>query len=440
MRPLDARAVTALLGYVAYAMTDHGSLRVTRDELIGLLKSAQQELDHVNGLRNFTAEKFLSRLLYQSTLLVEVGYERHGGREIPVYEFHHASAQEFLTAIAILQNCVPSRRQWTDLAFQVSALAGQVVKSHNFDSGNRETSVVDRWVEPLRLCVARANAHEAQEAFRAILGNDCRHSDSASRKARAVLAMSCLADGTNPGLIMARETFRTFVSLIDNLDGGIAPSSFAAKALMSFADSRWAEILTEHLIEEFSSRPVGNRSGIGSLTGHFIVRVLFAQYSHGKPDLQLVSAAAGDLSGAADNNRTIIAALTFQALSRRTDISTVPIVSAGVPDKLLRLLNASPDVAFAAALALQVISQRSLGVFLEDERIELIAAALRQVEASDTWELLASIAGRIFDARLAASLHSRLSDTNPNIRSVAHRLWPVCLTLVTCDPSDRRIH
>lgn len=112
------------LSYVAFHMTTSQSTRntqasrITRSELLKLLKRARRELSElVSGTEK--PSDFIKNIERRSALLIQKGYQKNelGEREA-VYEFQHLTFQEYLAAYAVNHNCYPGAAE-TDNPIEV---------------------------------------------------------------------------------------------------------------------------------------------------------------------------------------------------------------------------------------------------------------------------------------------------------------------------------
>ena len=140
--PMDLEETLAQLSYVACAMMNEGAQQVGHQRLLKLLENARSELQAELHFTRITAENFVERIEYRSSLLMQIGHERMDNTELqPVYEFRHLSFQEYLAARGLVAEQYPGRdggrslvqllephfedEQWREVIALASVLAGR---------------------------------------------------------------------------------------------------------------------------------------------------------------------------------------------------------------------------------------------------------------------------------------------------------------------------
>jgi len=108
-KPIELDEATPQLAFVAYAMLDAGTQRISLADLTKLLTQARQQMPELLAYARMSVDDFVSRIELRSSLLSMSGYEIEDGRLVPVYEFRHLTFQEYLTALAIVEGYYPNR-------------------------------------------------------------------------------------------------------------------------------------------------------------------------------------------------------------------------------------------------------------------------------------------------------------------------------------------
>lgn len=128
--PLDLDEALAQLSYVACAMTETGEQQITQKALIKLLRQSREELVPELQFTQISPERFIERIEYRSSLLMQTGYAQADGEVQPVYEFRHLTFQEYLTARGLVEEQYPSRNEGRGLV--------ELLKPHFGDERWRE--------------------------------------------------------------------------------------------------------------------------------------------------------------------------------------------------------------------------------------------------------------------------------------------------------------
>jgi hypothetical protein len=114
--PLDEDETLAQLSYLACTMMQQGIQRIGRRALLALLRQARQELEAELQFASISAEQFIERIEYRSSLIMQTGHELIDGEIQEVYEFRHLTFQEYLAARGFVEGQYPGRGAETPLA------------------------------------------------------------------------------------------------------------------------------------------------------------------------------------------------------------------------------------------------------------------------------------------------------------------------------------
>lgn len=114
--PLDEDETLAQLSYLACTMMQQGIQRIGRRDLLALLRQARVELEAELQFASISAEQFIERIEYRSSLIMQTGHELIDGELQEVYEFRHLTFQEYLAARGFVEGQYPGRAAETPLA------------------------------------------------------------------------------------------------------------------------------------------------------------------------------------------------------------------------------------------------------------------------------------------------------------------------------------
>ncbi len=262
-KPLDPREALPQLEYLAHAMCAEGIQQIREDQILDLLRRVREEYPNIRPLRQHSPEEFLGLLERRTGLLIQSGHTRHKGRSEPVYEFCHLTFQEYLAAIALVQGHYQSRDRSKSLAEVIAPLAGELENyGRDWLLAKEDKAVVENWREALHLCVAACNDDDVDAALLAILHPLPGETDTA--RARAVQAASCLTDEPNMNEKTAHKILRGLSEQVreDDADGRY---TILSDAVVKLANSRWATLLSECLLDEFFLREGEERYDLGWL-------------------------------------------------------------------------------------------------------------------------------------------------------------------------------
>nr|VFK61205.1 MAG: HEAT repeat-containing protein [Candidatus Kentron sp. UNK]VFK69810.1 MAG: HEAT repeat-containing protein [Candidatus Kentron sp. UNK] len=368
--PLDPREALPQLEYLAHALCADGIQQIREDEILERLREMRAAYPNIYSLQQHSPEAFLHLLEARTGLLIQSGHVRHDGRSMPVYEFRHLTFQEYLAGLALVQGHYRGWDTGRTLAEIVAPLAGQVGEGREFG----DTAVVENWREALRLCVAACNDSEVEEVLAAILRP--LPGETGTERARAVLAVLCLADEPNVSEQLAGEVLRQLAAQVGERDGwGNARTSLDAAA-MEVARSRWKEILGDCLLDEFQQREGVTRGRSGGL--YAMVREIQVpseedEFAHWLTEETLRLAHC-------DEREAIGIALTVLRLAYLGRDCRVPALT----DGLIQRLAGGAALAHGAAGALywmndgyQAKSRKNRWGFIPAQQKQLIAATAR---------------------------------------------------------------
>ncbi|VFM98043.1 MAG: NACHT domain-containing protein [Candidatus Kentron sp. G] len=452
--PLDDSEALPQLEYMAHAMCADGVQRLQRDEILALLREMREKYPNIHPLTQHTPEEFLRLLETRAGLLIQSGHAKHNGLSVPVYEFCHLTFQEYLAGIALVQGHYRGWEKGRTLAEVVASLAGQV---RSKDDWGTDIAVVENWREPLRLAVAACNPNEVEKVLRAILRpysavSSCNSDDmeeilatigrslpgesetektvlmltairlwlqeekKGTKRARAVLAGLCLADKPDVSETLAREILQALAAQVDG-DGNVSITVTSLDlAIIELAQSRWAGLLGDYLLDEFLRRDgKTKRENVGALCGR-------VRETHVPEETDRFSAwlteQAKHLTVCSEREAADIA-LTVAYLAEHSEDCRNP----GLIDGLLQRLSGSAALSNAAAWALWEMNDEQ-----DRERAwhptpiqqeQLIAAVTRPDCDSNALLFLSWIFGNERVTEAVVPLLARLGEDYPDHTCVA---------------------
>jgi HEAT repeat protein len=263
---IDEREALPQLEYLAYAMCHRGAQQLREDEVLDLLEQFRSEYQNLYAVRFHTSDQFLRLLESRTGIFVEAGYTRHLGRLVPVFEFRHLTFQEYLAGLALVQGHFPGRNRTKILGDYIAPLAGITQDSSGRSSaGERSGSmVVDSWREALRLTATLCNDDDVDDVLLAILTPQA--GEAQTERARALLAMMCLADEPNASDRVASLVLREFSARLEvrsELEASLVSDVVSMDAAMQVSPTRWRDGLLHALLEEFGNREGSDRDSVG---------------------------------------------------------------------------------------------------------------------------------------------------------------------------------
>lgn len=286
--PVDQHEARPQLEYLAYAMCDRGVQQLREDEVIELFARARAEYPQLHALRVRSPLEFLRLIERRTGLLAMVGNLRYEGASVPVYEFRHLTFQEYLAGLAIIHHHFPGRHAGSTTAADMAALAGRTRKSAiSHDDTNQEPELPppeivpdETWREPLRLGVASSNDVLVGNLLLAMLEPAASEAPEITRRTRAIIVASCLADDLSVTDDIAESILRSLLSAVSTSDGNRRRGTALDVAVEELAGSRWALRLRDLLLDEFCTRATDDRESYGALCG-VVVATLAAHFERG---------------------------------------------------------------------------------------------------------------------------------------------------------------
>ncbi|HEU4324023.1 MAG TPA: NACHT domain-containing protein [Roseiflexaceae bacterium] len=247
---LEEEEALPQLAYLAYEMCHRGVQRLTEDEVLDLLYRMRDEYRNIYPLRNHEPKQFLVLLEARSSILIKSGGTWQKTHEQPVWEFRHLTFQEYLAARALREGRYPGRDRSLSLAQQVALLAG-TVKRYEDEDGYEQWQVVESWQETLRLLVVDCKDDDIDDVLLSITELLPNEIFEQTARARAVLAVRCLADEPNVREDTANKVLQQFLNYdLRGDEEGLANSLFE-KAASEIGASIWWDCLKNHLLSEF---------------------------------------------------------------------------------------------------------------------------------------------------------------------------------------------
>ena len=108
--PIEQDEALPQLCYIAYAMMESGTQKISRGELSRLLLAAREDLAAELGFARIKVADFIERIESRSSLIMLSGHDIVDGTLTEFYEFRHLTFQEYLTAKAIIEGWYPARK------------------------------------------------------------------------------------------------------------------------------------------------------------------------------------------------------------------------------------------------------------------------------------------------------------------------------------------
>jgi hypothetical protein len=218
-KPLDSREALPQLEYAAYDMSNRGVQQARESELLDLFSRMREEYPSIRDALNRPPREFLKRLEARTGILVQAGFEHHLKKVEPIYKFRDLIFQEYLTAKALAEGCFPGYYSKESLAAHVAKLAGLTGEIKFSERSLPEVEVVETWCEVLRLCATICSTKDVHPVLLAILTPQENETPQIYR-ARAILALSCLADEPNISTAVAEQIIQVATRQAGERDAG----------------------------------------------------------------------------------------------------------------------------------------------------------------------------------------------------------------------------
>lgn len=119
--PIEQDEALPQLCYIAYTMMQSGVQKVSRREIVRLLKEARVQLSSELAYARISINDFIERVETRSSLLMMTGHDVVDGSVTEVYEFRHLTFQEYLTAKALVEGWYPDRKETDTLVSEVES-------------------------------------------------------------------------------------------------------------------------------------------------------------------------------------------------------------------------------------------------------------------------------------------------------------------------------
>jgi hypothetical protein len=406
--PIDHHEAIPQLQYVAFEMCRQGVQRLREEEILGLLERMRVEYPNLRALKKHDPGEFLRLLERRTGILLEVGEVRYKGRQSPVFEFRHLTFQEYWAALALVDGRFPGRDKAKSLAQQIAPLAGETEEYSGKYHMRKEVIVKDNWREVLRLVVACCGDDDVDEVLLAILTPLSGEDAEKTARARAVLAISCLADEPNISDAAARQIIETFARQVKEGDGSWPDARTTVDAAaLELVGLEWETLLRAELIREFCRREPLQRWNPGGLCGMMVLAATPEEETEFHPWL------LGQVSRLTSGDETIaieaaLALMIMTYLNRRECIT-------GMVNGLMAMLDKNGPSAHAAAWALYWLSEKKKWTPNPNETGKLIAVVSNPSIDIDAVRWAIIILGETKDPQSMEPLIKRLADENENI-------------------------
>ena len=153
--PIELDEATPQLAFVAYAMLEAGTQRISLADLTKVLTQARQQMPELLAYAQTSVADFVSRIELRSSLLSMSGYGIEDGRLVPVYEFRHLTFQEYLTALAIVEGYYPNRGEHDTITSLLQPRFSQdawkeVIPLAAVLAGRKATSLVEALIQAVK--------------------------------------------------------------------------------------------------------------------------------------------------------------------------------------------------------------------------------------------------------------------------------------------------
>lgn len=403
------------LQYIAYVMCERGVQQLREDEVIEILDAMRGEFTNLRAIQKHSSEDFLRLLERRTGILIEAGYVRHLGREVPVLEFRHLTFQEYLAGLALVDGKFPGKSRKKNLAEYVAPLAGVTKETKFNESDHTEQVVAENWREALRLCVATCGDDDIDQVLKAIHCPLPHEDTTTTARSRTVLAAFCLVDEPNVSEEIADEILQDLVHFVDDRDGKGIRESGIDVAVYQLSTSPWAQKLQSLLVAEFLHRTADGRENVGALAGDVGTSAmpidksqLFEWYEQRNLDIQ------------SDNPITVVSSIlsvTHAAYQNRS------VTSTGIANTLISKLHGDDAIAHAAAWALRWLAFVKPSNLAWRPTPQQLNIFISLISASHTGERTASkliiILGKAKYVPAVDLLISKLQSSNPIVTQAA---------------------
>lgn len=408
---LDREEAVPQLEYVAYDMCLRGVQRLRCDEILVLLEQVRAEYPNIHPIHQRSAVEFLKLVEARTALLVEAGNERHLGILAPVYEFRHLTFQEYLAARALVDGCFSQRDVKKTLAQQVAPLAGQTAETALYDNLT-ETGVVESWREALRLCTSICHNTVVDDVLSAIL-KPLPDEPAATARARATLAVLCLADEPNASEGMAQLVFQAFARQVNESDSSEYQHTGVDEAVREVSGTRWSKAMRRALVVEYCQREPMSRWPVGGCSAkssaYEAPQVEEAELTKWL-DVQVC------LLRDAPEEEAIEAALALVGMAKENK----PPIVLNVKGSLLKRLGGSAPMVSAAAWVFYQSSELNKGFNLNmEEWSQLIRFVQNPANDPEAVQLIILMIGNERFEVAVEPLVFRLSDAHAEVRHAA---------------------
>lgn len=288
--------------------------------------------------------------------------------------------------------------------------------------------VKDNWREALRLCAACCGDDDVDEILLAILKPLPGEDPEKTARARAVLALSCLADEPNVSEKVVQQIIHSFACKVDERDGRWPNvMTTADSAAIELAGLEWGNLLRAELVREFCRRKPFLRNGTNGLCA---MMGMAAAPKDEKEFQQWLLDQVNRLKssdGAEAVEATFL--LIIMAFENRSECV------AGMVEGLFGLLDKNGPAAHAAAWALGLLNfnKKWAANSKETEKlIDFISDPSSDIGAV-YWTMY--ILGNTKDTRAVAQLIKRLADEDDYVRSTSLE----ALAKICEDKIDRKL-
>jgi hypothetical protein len=276
-----------------------------------------------------------------------------------------------------VEGCFPGGDPEEDLAVRVAKLVGHTGESPLSDNDTADTGTIEKWREILRLCTAICAAKDVDSVLLAILTPKENESRQIAR-ARAILALSCLADEPNVSVVVAKQVIRATAQQVCREDVGARNRKSSLNAVgMELIGTPWAEEFCVALVVRYYKDLSLDAAVLASSIGS--ARAL----TESSGISQWLAGQIAVLRRECELNATY-AALCIMGLAHRRQIVLIP----GLVEALTERLSGSEPMTVVVAWALAWLARQSSGIYARGKiwkpsRAELDQLAVRRVSLSN---------------------------------------------------------